>query len=265
LLTATSVISAGLRPAARAAAAMRAWMVSRFAAITLRSAMDTRLIAWGRAVKRGSLPPLWFFTDAARAAGRNPAEVTLVAVSKTHPKEAVLAALAAGQYVFGENKVQEAEEKFPLPGAKLHLIGGLQTNKAAQAVRVADSIDSLDRPRLADAIDHAAQSQGRLPELLVQVNIGGEAQKSGIPMAEADAFIRAMRARFGAALKGLMCIPPAEANPLPYFQRLAAMADEHGLPVRSMGMSADFEVAIAAGATHVRVGTAIFGHREAPV
>ena len=199
---------------------------------------------------------------AARAAGRDAAQVTLIAVSKTHAKEAVLAALAAGQTVFGENRVQEAEEKFPILGARLHLIGGLQSNKAAHAVRLADSIDSLDRVRLADAIEAAAQAAGRLPKLLVQVNIGDEDQKSGVPTAEADGFIRAMRGRFGAALEGLMCIPPAEADPAPYFKRLAAMADVHGLAVRSMGMSGDFEVAIAEGATHVRVGTAIFGHRE---
>lgn len=201
---------------------------------------------------------------AAIAAGRDPAAVTLIAVSKTHPRDAVLEALAAGQTVFGENRVQEAEQKFPLHGARLHLIGGLQSNKAAAAVKLADSIDSLDRPRLADALDHAAQAAGRLPRLLVQVNIGDEAQKSGVSLAEADGFIRAMRARFGAALEGLMCIPPAEMDPTPFFERLAAMADVHGLAVRSMGMSGDFEAAIAAGATHVRVGTAIFGHRPAP-
>jgi len=173
----------------------------------------------------------------------------------------VLAAIAAGQSVFGENRMQEAAEKFPLAGAKLHIIGGLQTNKAAQAVLLADAIDSLDRGSLADAIATAAQKAGRLPQLLVQVNIGDEAQKSGVALAEADAFIRAMRARFGANLAGLMCIPPESADPSPYFQRLAAMADEHGLAVRSMGMSGDFEAAIAAGATHVRVGSAIFGAR----
>jgi PLP dependent protein len=199
--------------------------------------------------------------QAALGAGRDPANVTLVAVSKTHGVEAVRAALAAGQHVFGENRVQEAEQKFPLDGAQLRLIGGLQTNKAAQAVQLADAIDSLDRAKLADAIDTAAQKHGRLPELLVQVNIGDEAQKSGIPTAAADAFIRAMRARFGAKLAGLMCIPPEGEDPLPYFTRLAAMADEHGLAVRSMGMSGDFETAIKAGATHVRVGTAIFGTR----
>jgi pyridoxal phosphate enzyme (YggS family) len=200
---------------------------------------------------------------AARKAGRDPAAITLIAVSKTHSKEAVLAALAAGQTVFGENRVQEAEEKFPIPGARLHIIGGLQTNKAAHAVRIADSIDSLDRVKLADAIAHAAQTEGRLPDLLVQVNIGDEPQKSGVPTAEADGFIRAMRARFQEKLTGLMCIPPVGVDPLPYFLRLAAMADAHGLAVRSMGMSADYELAIAAGATHVRIGTAIFGARAA--
>jgi PLP dependent protein len=202
--------------------------------------------------------------QAAHAAGRDPAAVTLVAVSKSHPAEAVQAALAAGQAVFGENRVQEAAQKFPLTGARLHIIGGLQTNKAAQAVRLADSIDSLDRGSLADAIDTAAQRAGRLPELLVQVNVGDEAQKSGVALAAADGFIRDMRARFGAGLMGLMCIPPEGVDPAPYFQRLAAMADEHGLAVRSMGMSGDFETAIAAGATHVRVGTAIFGSRVVP-
>lgn len=200
---------------------------------------------------------------AARAAGRDPAAITLIAVSKFHPKEMVLAALAAGATVFGENRVQEAAEKFPLPGAKLHIIGGLQTNKAEQAVRLADAIDSLDRLRLADAIEQAAQRAGRLPELLVQVNIGDEPQKSGVPPREADAFIRAMRTRFGTALKGLMCIPPAGLDPAPYFQMLSSLADTHGLPVRSMGMSGDYAAAIAAGATHIRIGTAIFGQRDA--
>jgi pyridoxal phosphate enzyme (YggS family) len=202
--------------------------------------------------------------SAALATGRDPAGITLVAVSKTHPLDAVRDALAAGQHVFGENRVQEAAQKFPLPDAKLHIIGGLQSNKAAQAVRLADAIDSLDRVSLADAVARAAQAAGRLPELLVQVNIGDEPQKSGVALAGADAFIRAMRARFGAKLTGLMCIPPDGADPAPYFQRLAAMADTHGLAVRSMGMSGDFEIAIAHGATHVRVGSAIFGARLPP-
>jgi pyridoxal phosphate enzyme (YggS family) len=198
---------------------------------------------------------------AALAAGRDPGAVTLVAVSKMHGVDVVQAALAAGQTMFGENRVQEAAQKFPVAGARLRIIGGLQTNKAMQAVQLADAIDSLDRARLADAIDEAAQKAGKLPELLVQVNIGDEAQKSGVALAEADGFIRAMRARFGSHLAGLMCIPPEGQDPAPYFQALAAMADVHGLAVRSMGMSGDFETAIAFGATHVRVGSAIFGSR----
>jgi hypothetical protein len=203
---------------------------------------------------------------AARQAGRDPLDVSLVAVSKNHPAEAVVAALAAGQHVFGENRVQEAAAKFPAlraahPGLRLHIIGGLQTNKARDAVRVADVIETLDRPRLADALADAIAREGRTPELLVQVNVGDEAQKSGIPRAEADAFIAACQARFGTALAGLMCIPPAEADPAPHFAWLAGCAARHGLKVVSMGMSADFETAIAHGATHVRVGTAIFGSR----
>ncbi|WP_298223391.1 YggS family pyridoxal phosphate-dependent enzyme [Acidocella sp.] len=202
--------------------------------------------------------------QAARHAGRDPSGVTLVAVSKTHPKQAVLEAMMAGAFIFGENRVQEATKKFPIAGAQLRIIGGLQANKAAQAVYLADAIDSLDRPQLADAIAKAAEKHGRLPELLVQVNIGDEPQKSGVPTAEADVFIRAMRTRFGSALKGLMCIPPAHEDPAPHFRRLASMADVHGLPVRSMGMSGDFPTAIAAGATHVRVGSGIFGERSPP-
>jgi pyridoxal phosphate enzyme (YggS family) len=203
---------------------------------------------------------------AAEGAGRDPAGISLVAVSKTRPGAAVVAAIAAGQLVFGENRIQEAGSKFPAllavyPRARLHLIGPIQTNKVKDAVRLAHVIEALDRPRLAEAIHGATQGIGGCPELLVQVNIGDEPQKSGIGTAAADGFIRAMRARFGDRLRGLMCIPPAEADPAPYFQRLAAMADEHGLPVRSMGMSGDFETAIAYGATHVRIGSAIFGAR----
>jgi PLP dependent protein len=201
---------------------------------------------------------------AALRAGRDPAAVALIAVSKTQAREAVLAALAAGHILFGENRVQEAAQKFPIPGARLHLIGGLQTNKALEAVRLADSVDSLDRPRLSDAIAAAAEKAGRLPDLLVQVNIGDEPQKAGVATADADAFIRAARQRFGTALKGLMCVPPADRDPLPFFHHMVSLADAHGLPVRSMGMSGDFEAAIAAGATHVRVGSAIFGARPSP-
>ncbi len=202
---------------------------------------------------------------AARAAGRDPASITLIAVSKNHPRDAVLEAFAAGQTVFGENRVQEAAQKFPVPGARLHLIGALQTNKAAEAVRLADSIDSLDRQKLADAIARAADAAGKMPDLLVQINIGDEPQKSGIGTQAADAFIRAMKSRFGPALKGVMCIPPARRDPLPFFHHLAALADMHGLAIRSMGMSGDFEAAIAAGATHIRIGTAIFGDRPSRI
>lgn len=202
--------------------------------------------------------------DATARACRAPGSVTLVAVSKTHKAEAVKAALEAGQTLFGENRVQEAAAKFPAlraahPELRLHLIGGLQTNKARDAVRLADCIESLDRPRLADALarDHGA----KLPNLLVEVNTGAEPQKAGILPGEADSFIRDCQARFGAALRGLMCVPPAGEDPAPHFAFLANCAAKHSLAVISMGMSADFETAIRYGATHVRIGTAIFGGR----
>jgi pyridoxal phosphate enzyme (YggS family) len=203
---------------------------------------------------------------ACAGAGRDPAAITLVAVSKTYGAEAVLAAIACGQLHFGENRVQEADAKFAAlggrrPDLRLHLIGGLQTNKAEQAVRIADVIESLDRESLATAIAKAADKVGRLPRLLVQVNVGGEAQKSGVALHDADAFITQCKARFGGQLAGLMCIPPEAAEPTPYFQILAGLARAHGLGVLSMGMSGDFETAIAEGATHVRVGSAIFGRR----
>ncbi len=203
---------------------------------------------------------------AALAAGRAADAVTLVAVSKTKPAAAVAAALAAGQIVFGENRVQEAAEKFPAlriahPALRLHLIGGLQTNKARDAVRLADVIETLDRPRLADALAAAMDKESRHPDLLIEVNTGEEPQKSGIPRAGADAFIAACQERFGARLRGLMCVPPVGEDPGPHFAWLAACACTHGLSELSMGMSADFEIAIAHGATMVRVGSAIFGAR----
>jgi PLP dependent protein len=204
---------------------------------------------------------------AAIRAGRRAQDVTLVAVAKTHPSAAVEAALAAGQLHFGENRVQEAAAKYPPlraahPGLCLHLIGGLQTNKARDAVRVGDVIETLDRPKLADAIADAIRREARTPTLLIEVNVGDEPQKAGAPRAEADAFITACRDRFGAAVTGLMCIPPEGEDPRPHFTWLADRAARHGLAVVSMGMSADFEIAIACGATHVRVGTAIFGARR---
>ncbi len=205
--------------------------------------------------------------DAALAAAqRQPGAARLVAVSKTHPAEMIEAAVAAGQRRFGENRVQEAAAKFlPLrechPGLCLHLIGPLQTNKARDAVRLADVIETLDRPRLADALAAAIEKEGRTPRLLIQVNVGDEPQKAGIPTVEADSFIAACQQRFGAAIQGLMCIPPDGADPRPHFRWLAACAARHGLPVLSMGMSGDFEAAIREGSTHVRVGSAIFGAR----
>ncbi len=205
---------------------------------------------------------------AARAGGREADAVSLVAVSKTHPASQLATLLQEGQRRFGENRVQEALEKFPPlrarhPELRLHLIGPLQTNKALDAVRGFEVIETLDRPRLADAIERAAERQGRVPELLVQVNVGDEPQKAGIARNEAEGFIRSCRTRFGAALTGLMCIPPAEADPLPYFRLLAALAAQCGLSALSMGMSGDFETAILAGATEVRVGSALFGARPA--
>jgi pyridoxal phosphate enzyme (YggS family) len=203
--------------------------------------------------------------QAAIKAGRRPEDVTLVAVSKTKPIEAVRAALEAGQTVFGENRVQEAATKFPLLRQdhrfQLHIIGGLQTNKARDAVKIAEVIETLDRQRLADAIADAMAKEGRTPTLLVEVNTGDESQKSGIARADADGFIDACKGRFGQALVGLMCVPPLDQDPRPHFEWLADRAARHGLGVVSMGMSADFEVAIACGATWVRVGSAIFGSR----
>ena len=207
--------------------------------------------------------------EACIRANRAPASVSLVAVSKFNPAEAVEAALAAGQTVFGENRVQEAAAKFPPlrpshPALELRIIGALQTNKARDAVRLADVIESLDRPRLATALAEAMAREGRRPDCLVQVNVGEEPQKAGIPPGECDAFLRLCLEEHGLPVRGLMCIPPAEADPAPHFAWLAELATRHGLPVLSMGMSADFEAAIACGATHVRIGTAVFGARPVP-
>jgi pyridoxal phosphate enzyme (YggS family) len=203
--------------------------------------------------------------DAAIKAGRKPEDITLVAVSKTKPIEAIRAALVAGQMVFGENRVQEAATKFPPLRSEdrfsLHLIGGLQTNKARDAVRLAEVIETLDRRQLAAAVAAAIAKEGRTPTLLIEVNVGNEPQKSGVGRAEADAFIDECKERFGSALAGLMCVPPVDEDPRPYFAWLAEHAAKHGLRVLSMGMSADFEAAIACGATWVRVGSAIFGAR----
>jgi len=205
--------------------------------------------------------------QACMLAGRPSERVKLVAVSKFHPAAAVEEALKAGQNIFGENRVQEAKEKFPAlrehwPDLRLHLIGSLQTNKALEACRLADVIESVDRPGLVDALSRAADRLGRLPDLFVQVNTGDEPQKSGVPRYEADDFIIRCKERFGGSLKGVMCIPPEDQDPTAHFAFLARLAHEHELIDCSMGMSADFETAIMQGATLVRVGTAIFGNRS---
>jgi pyridoxal phosphate enzyme (YggS family) len=207
--------------------------------------------------------------ESAKAAGRDPAAVTLVAVSKFHPEAAVRAALDAGHRTFGENRVQEAEQKYPalraaFPDLRLHLIGPLQTNKARDAVELFDVIETVDRPRLVAALAKEADRAGRAIEVMVQVNTGEEPQKAGVLPVDADDFIETCRNTEGLDLRGLMCIPPMEEEPAMHFALLAEMAKRHGLEQLSMGMSADFEIAIRLGATHVRVGTAIFGHRPAP-
>ena len=204
---------------------------------------------------------------AARDSGRDPAEVTLMAVSKTFPAEAIEPVLAAGHRVFGENYVQEAKAKWPAlreryPGVEIHLIGPLQSNKAKEAVALFDAIHSLDRPSLAEALAKEIARQDRRPRLLVQVNTGEEPQKGGVLPREVDTFLEACRERWGLTIDGLMAIPPAEDPPSPHFALLATIAKRHGLPLLSMGMSADFEAAIQLGATHVRVGSAIFGGRS---
>ena len=205
---------------------------------------------------------------AARAAGRDPASVTLVAVSKTHGADRVRELLDAGQRVFGENRVQEAEEKFPAlraayPDLALHLIGPLQTNKAREAVALFDAIESVDRERLAATLAKEMTRSGRRPDCYIQVNTGEEPQKAGVLPAELDAFVASCRDSHKLPIVGLMCIPPVDEEPALHFALLAKMAARNGLARISMGMSADYETAIRLGATHVRVGTALFGHRGA--
>lgn len=204
---------------------------------------------------------------AARAWDRAPDDVHLVAVGKTHPAEAIEAALIAGHRLFGENRVQEAAAKFPglrarYPDLKLHIIGPLQSNKIKQAIEICDAIETVDRDKLAQGIAAELAKGGRRIDLFIQVNTGEEAQKAGVPPAEADQFIRRCRGEYKLPVVGLMCIPPAEDHPAPHFALLGEIAKRHGLPQLSMGMSGDYELAIQLGATHVRVGTAIFGVRS---
>ena len=200
---------------------------------------------------------------AAGAAGRDPAEVLLTAVSKLQPEARVAALLAAGQRVFGENRVQEALARWQdrRGAVELRLIGPLQTNKAREAVGLFDVIETLDRPKLAETLAREAARAGRCPRLYVEINTGEEPQKAGVAPGEADAFIARCRTEFGLALEGLMCIPPADEPPGPHFALTAKLAARNGLSKLSMGMSADFETAIRFGATSVRVGTALFGER----
>src|SRR5664280_1228123 len=204
---------------------------------------------------------------ACRDAGRDEASVTLVAVSKTHAAEAIEPVIAAGQRVFGENRVQEAKAKWPplqakYPGIALHLIGPLQSNKAKEAVALFDAIHSVDRPSLCEALAKEIAKQGRSPLLLVEINTGAEAQKAGVLPQDADAFLDQCRAAYGLTISGLMCIPPLDEAPGPHFALTTKIARRNGLKLLSMGMSADFATAIQLGATHVRVGSAIFGERN---
>jgi PLP dependent protein len=205
--------------------------------------------------------------EAARAAGRDPSSITLVAVSKTFPAPAIVPVIEAGQTIFGENRVQEAKAKWPAlralnPKIRLHLIGPLQSNKADDAVSLFNCIHSVDRVRIAEALAAEMRRQQRHLELFIQVNTGAETQKAGVLPSEADQFIAHCRDVLELSISGLMCIPPVSEDPKPHFELLAAMARRNNLANLSMGMSADFAQAIACGATHVRVGTAIFGTRE---
>ncbi|MFT3690586.1 YggS family pyridoxal phosphate-dependent enzyme [Paenirhodobacter sp.] len=204
--------------------------------------------------------------QAEAAAGRAPGSVQLIAVSKVQPAVRVESVLRAGHRLFGENYVQEAAGKWPawraeFPGVAVHMIGPLQTNKAKLAVDLFDAIHTVDRPSLAEKLARLAQARGASPDLFVQVNTGAEPQKAGVLPEGVDAFVAALRA-MDLPLAGLMCIPPEGEDPAPHFALLAAMAGRNGLTGLSMGMSADFETAIAHGATHVRVGSAIFGARS---
>jgi len=205
--------------------------------------------------------------EAARKAAVAPApQTTLIAVSKTHGPERIRPLLAAGQRVFGENRVQEAKAKWPdlkreVPGIELHLIGPLQSNKVREAVELFDAIHSLDRPKLAEVLAAEIERSGRRPTLFVQVNTGEEPQKAGVAPGEAPGFLALCR-DLKLPVRGLMCIPPVDENPAPHFALLAKLAREAGLSLLSMGMSADFETAIRFGATHVRIGSALFGERD---
>jgi pyridoxal phosphate enzyme (YggS family) len=225
------------------------------------TSMSTVVLSSGLAAVRAEIE------RACREASRDPAGVTLVAVSKTFGADAIEPVIAAGQRVFGENRVQEAKTKWPAltarhPGIELHMIGPLQSNKAKEAVALFDAIHSVDRPSLCETLAKEIARQGRRPRLFVEINTGAEAQKAGVLPQDADAFLARCRDDYGLAIDGLMCIPPADEAPAPHFALTAKIATRNGLKLLSMGMSADFSAAIAMGATHVRVGSAIFGARD---
>ena len=206
--------------------------------------------------------------EAARAADRAPETVTLIAISKAQPEDRIHAALEAGHLVFGENRVQEAASRWPAlkdryPDVELHMVGPLQTNKAAAAVELFDVIHALDRPKLARKLAEHMAATGRRPRCFIQVNSGEEPQKAGTAPEDTDAFVALCREDYGLPIVGLMCLPPADEEPALHFGLLAQIARRVGLPFLSMGMSHDFETAVRLGATHVRVGTAIFGERPA--
>ena len=206
---------------------------------------------------------------AERTAGRAAGSVTLVAISKSHPQDSARAALDAGQRVFGENRAQEAMAKWPAlreayPEHELHMVGPLQTNKARDAVALFDVVETVDRPRLARALAREMDRSGRRPDCFIEINTGEEPQKAGVLPQGADAFIAACRGEYGLPVVGLMCIPPLDEAPAMHFALLAEIARRNGLDGLSMGMSADYEIAVRLGATHVRVGTAIFGVRPPP-
>ena len=207
--------------------------------------------------------------QACAQAGRDRSAVTLVAVSKTFAADAIGPVIAAGQHVFGENRVQEAKGKWPAlktahPALELHLIGPLQSNKAKEAVALFDAIHTVDRPSVCAALAKEIEKQNRHPQLLVEINTGAEPQKAGVLPENADSFLRECRETYGLTIAGLMCIPPFDEPPAPHFALTAKIAARNGLTILSMGMSADYEIAIRFGATHVRVGTAIFGERAKP-
>ena len=226
-------------------------------------------ILWGNCsmVHEGLKKVLNGLVQAARSAGRPADSITLIAVSKTFDTIEIVPVIEAGQRFFGENRVQEAKAKWPelkirWPDIELHLIGPLQSNKAAEAVALFDAIHTVDRPKIAEALAKETRKQGRTPQLFIQINTGREPQKAGIDPDDADAFIQTCRESHGLKIAGLMCIPPVDEDPKQHFTLLADIARRNGLKGLSMGMSSDYPQAVACGATHVRVGSAIFGKRD---